>query len=103
MTTRDAVRALAHPGFVLALVVLVLNDHVLKQAYPGMLTGKLSDVAGLVVAPLLLAVPLTLMRVPRPTLVAIAATGVGFTLTKAFSTGAALTSDLWSLTGCPRR
>ena len=64
-TPHQAVRALASPGFVLALVVLVLNDHVLKQAYPGWVTGKLSDVAGLVVAPLLLAVPLTLLRVPR--------------------------------------
>ena len=46
---RTALRALAHPGSVLALVVLVLNDHVLKQAWPGLVTGKLSDVAGLVV------------------------------------------------------
>ncbi|WP_268245537.1 hypothetical protein [Nocardioides flavus (ex Wang et al. 2016)] len=27
-----SLRALAHPGSVLALVLLVLNDHVLKQA-----------------------------------------------------------------------
>ncbi len=74
----------------LALVVLVLNDHVLKQAYPGMLTGKLSDVAGLVVAPLLLGVLLTAMRASRgPMPVAIALTGVGFTLVKAFGAGAA--------------
>ena len=48
MTTGVSVRALASPGFALALVVLVLNDHVLKTAYPGWVTGKLSDVAGLV-------------------------------------------------------
>jgi len=34
---------------------LVVNDHVLKAAFPGLLTGKLSDVAGLVVAAPLLA------------------------------------------------
>jgi hypothetical protein len=51
MTTGVSVRALASPGFALALVVLVLNDHVLKTAYPGWITGKLSDVAGLVLAP----------------------------------------------------
>ena len=41
-TPHQAVRTLASPGFVLALVVLVLNDHVLKAAYPGWFTGKLS-------------------------------------------------------------
>src|SRR5688572_15378792 len=40
----------------LALAVLALNDHVLKGSglLPGVLTGKLSDFAGLIVAPLLL-------------------------------------------------
>ena len=40
----------------IALGVLLLNDHMLKGSgvIPGALTGKLSDVAGLVVAPLLL-------------------------------------------------
>ncbi len=35
--------------------VLVLNDHVVKHAWPGVVSGKLSDVAGLVFFPLLLA------------------------------------------------
>lgn len=43
---------LLHPVAVLALVVLVVNDQVLKAAWPGVVTGKLSDVAGLIVAPL---------------------------------------------------
>jgi hypothetical protein len=101
MTTGVSVRALASPGFALALVVLVLNDHVLKTAYPGWITGKLSDVAGLVVAPLLLGVLLTAWRVPRPMLVAIAVVGLGFTLTKSAVAVAAVASDLWSLTGVP--
>jgi hypothetical protein len=101
MATGVSVRALASPGFVLALVVLVLNDHVLKTAYPGWVTGKLSDVAGLVVAPLLLGVLLTAWRVPRPLLVAITLVGLGFTLTKSTAAGAATASDLWSLTGIP--
>jgi len=37
-----------------ALVILVLNDHVLKAAVPGIITGKLSDVAGVVLLPLVL-------------------------------------------------
>jgi hypothetical protein len=44
---------LLEPHFLLALFVLVFNDHVLKSAVPGFVTGKLSDVAGLAVAPVL--------------------------------------------------
>jgi len=35
--------------FLLALGILLVNDHYLKAAYPGWLTGKLSDFAGLFV------------------------------------------------------
>lgn len=98
---RTALRAVAHPGSVLALVVLVLNDHVLKQAWPGWVTGKLSDVAGLVVAPLLLSVVLTLLRVPRPAQVAFVATGAGFVFCKTTDFGAGVTSAVWSLFGTP--
>jgi len=38
----------------LALAALVLNDRVLKASVPSWLTGKLSDIAGLAVAPLVL-------------------------------------------------
>jgi outer membrane protein assembly factor BamB len=50
-------RALRHPLWWIALVVLVVNDHALKGAdlLPGIITGKLSDFAGLIVAPVLLA------------------------------------------------
>ncbi len=50
-------RPLRHPLFLVALAALVLNDHVLKGAgvAPAWLTGKLSDVAGLIVAPIVLA------------------------------------------------
>jgi hypothetical protein len=45
---------LLHPLALAAIALLVVNDHVLKARYPGWLTGKLSDVAGLVFFPLLL-------------------------------------------------
>lgn len=45
---------LLHPAALLALGLLVLNDHVLKAAYPGAITGKLSDLAGLAFFPILL-------------------------------------------------
>jgi hypothetical protein len=57
-------RALLSPAWLLALALLLANDHWLKHAglAPGWLTGKLSDLAGMVVAPVLFAV---LLRVRR--------------------------------------
>lgn len=45
---------LAHPWSLLAIAVLIVNDHLLKWVWPGVVTGKLSDFAGLVCFPLLL-------------------------------------------------
>lgn len=45
---------LLHPVVLVALALLILNDQLLKAAWPGAVTGKVSDVAGLVVAPLAL-------------------------------------------------
>lgn len=71
--------ALTHPLWMVALFLLVLNDHFLKGSglLPGWLTGKLSDVAGLILAPAVLAVILR-ARSRRTGLVAHVATGVGF-------------------------
>ncbi len=58
LQNRAFVRALAcfaHPLTLLAIGVLLLNDHVLKQAHPSWLTGKLSDFAWLVFAPFFVA------------------------------------------------
>lgn len=44
---------LLHPVALASVGVLLTNDHVLKDAYPGVLTGKLSDFAGLLFFPLL--------------------------------------------------
>jgi hypothetical protein len=45
---------LLHPISLVSIALLLVNDHVLKWSYPGLLTGKLSDVAGMVFFPLLL-------------------------------------------------
>lgn len=45
---------LLHPAALVALAGLIVNDQILKAAWPGVVTGKLSDVAGLVVAPLVI-------------------------------------------------
>jgi len=46
--------SLLHPLAVLSLVVLVANDHWLKHAHPGVLSGKLSGFAAVFLLPLFL-------------------------------------------------
>ncbi|WIG94646.1 hypothetical protein [Myxococcus sp. SDU36] len=46
--------AMRHPITLAAVALLILNDHVLKAQWPSWWTGKLSDVAGLAMFPLLL-------------------------------------------------
>lgn len=93
-----------HPIALIALVLLVVNDHVLKVHASGVLSGKLSDVAILVVGPLLLQALYELLF-DRPTnpckpsakimLAACAATGVAFVLEKTFAPATAVYRVLW--------
>jgi hypothetical protein len=82
-------RAVLHPAALLAIALLAINDHLLKAAWPGWWTGKLSDFAGLAFFPLLVAAAgelAGLWRSPRQVVVATiaitAAVGVGFALVK---------------------
>lgn len=43
-----------HPIPLFAVLVLAVNDHILKAAYPSFVTGKLSDLAGVFVFPIFL-------------------------------------------------
>ena len=54
------------PWFLIAVVLLALNDHVFKSHVPGWWTGKLSDVAGVAVLATLLAVLFPLSHPGRP-------------------------------------
>ncbi|MBF8192561.1 hypothetical protein ITP53_44150 [Nonomuraea sp. K274] len=81
------------------MLVLLVNDHLLKQVWPGFVTGKLSDVAGLLVAPALLA----LLFWRRADLAATLLTGVLFTLVKSTETGAEAASHVWTLVAGPSR
>lgn len=64
-TERDAFAALAHPVALGALVLWIVNDHWWKHHFANAVTGKLSDVAGLILFPLLVAAALALW-VRRP-------------------------------------
>ncbi len=74
---------------IVAVALLLLNDHVLKAAYPSWWTGKLSDVAGLAFFPLMLQAGWEAVRSallprrpwgpePRVLLIAVALTGAVF-------------------------
>jgi len=83
--------ALLQPLAIAAIALLLLNDHLLKSIAPGVLTGKLSDIAGLVFFPLLLVAVVELALAaagrwsgPDPRLItaAVAATGIAFAAVK---------------------
>ncbi len=96
----DPARALRHPLWWGALALLLVNDHVLKGSglLPGWLTGKLSDCAGLVVAPVLLAALLGARR-GRGVLGAHVAVGAWFTLVNLWPSAARATEAVMGLLG----
>lgn len=72
-------RVLAHPFWLASLALLIINDHLLKGSglLPGWMTGKLSDVAGMFVAPALLGV-LVRARTRHTLILVHVAVGTGF-------------------------
>lgn len=96
--------ALLHPVALVALAALIINDHVLKFRAPGVVSGKLSDFAILVVGPLVLQgaveVALSLRRRAwgpsrRAALIACAVTGVAYALEKSFAPATAAYRYVW--------
>lgn len=55
MTTPRNKYYLLNSVFLVCLFILLLNDHYLKYESPSWLTGKLSDVAGIIILPLVIA------------------------------------------------
>ncbi len=84
------------------VLILILNDHVLKAANPGWMTGKLSDVAGLAFFPFFLIAVYELCcavgrRSPAPRAMSLAAasviTGLAFALVEVTSWGESMYRD----------
>ena len=106
MTALDAFR---HPLIRLAVVGLLLNDHVLKSAFPGPLTGKLSDVAGLTFLPLLAVASLELASggsvsartSGRLIGIATALVAIAFVVAKTTPAGASIAGAVLGLAGYP--
>lgn len=67
---------LTSPWFLGSILLLAVNDHVLKDAWPGWVTGKLSDVGGVA----MVAIGLTVLVGSRS--VAFGVTAVAFTVLK---------------------
>ena len=86
---------LTSPVFTGLVLVLVLNDQVLKRSFPGLVTGKLSDFAGVALVAMVLGV-LTGRVAP-----AVVFTGVGFVALKTVPGVAEVVSPL--LGGVTRR
>ncbi|HEY8375062.1 MAG TPA: hypothetical protein VIK91_01180, partial [Nannocystis sp.] len=95
-------RALLSPVWLGALAVLGINDHLLKGAgvLPGVVTGKLSDLAGMLVAPALLAALLG-VKTRRGLLYCHIAVGLVFALINVSPACADAWSWLMSLVGFP--
>ena len=100
-----ALRWLIHPVTVAAAAVLIINDHVLKGWFYGPLTGKLSDIAGLVLAPAVLCLVITLCRSRTPprtaAALAVAATAAGFVAVKTTEQAAMFASQAWTAVAGP--
>ena len=91
---------LSHPMFLGSLALLVLNDHVLKGSglLPNAVTGKLSDVAGMFVAPVLLAL-LFGARSKSGVIAAHLAVGLGFTCLELLPVASTFASEVSALVG----
>ncbi|MFC8448699.1 hypothetical protein [Kitasatospora sp. NPDC057223] len=107
---REAVRAVVrwagHPGTLTAVLVLLFNDHVGKRLWPGAVTGKVSDLAWMLVSPVVLALllaPLLRLRGDWPAIVGLTGTAVMFVVAKSGAAGGELASRIWSSTGVPSR
>ena len=88
---------LLHPVALAAIALLIANDHLLKRVAPGVLTGKLSDFAGLVFFPLFLRALLEMTLGPRArssrtlgalSLISVVLTGAVFAWVKTTALGA---------------
>ncbi|GIH03832.1 hypothetical protein Rhe02_18990 [Rhizocola hellebori] len=96
---------ISHPLSVAGLALLLINDHLLKDAWPGVITGKLSDIAGMLMFPPVLAVMLAILlpAVSGRFLAgfAVIATGVCFAVLKVSPVVAELASRAWSVPNGP--
>ena len=96
---RDAALRFAHPLTLIAALALFANALILQPAWPGWWTGKLGDLAWLVVAPLLVAVAvsaLTGLNTCRSGLLAVGVVGLAFVAMKTLAPVNGLVRDWYA-------
>jgi hypothetical protein len=81
-------RLLTHPVFTGSVALLAVNDHILKARWPGLITGKLSDIAGVVM------IAIVLTTVTNRAALSIRLTAVVFTMLKTWSPVAAWSAPI---------
>jgi len=100
---QNSLRCLQHPATWLSIVLLLVNDHILKVVWPSWITGKLSDFVGLFFFPFILAAGLSFLlskyQVPsiRVGQIAFGSVGIWFFLLKTFPSVNYLTTGFVSL------
>jgi hypothetical protein len=82
----------ASPAFIVAVLLLLANDHILKAVFPGLVTGKLSDLSGLFIVGTLVVA----LAPSRPGLV-LAAVAAAFAVWKSPASQPLI--DLWNTAG----
>ncbi len=101
---------LLHPVALTAVAVMIVNDHFAKEHFPGVITGKVSDFAGLVYFPLFLASLIDAgsramrgrVALNRGTLLfTIAVTGMAFALAKTTTPCAEAFRKIWRFLNWP--
>jgi hypothetical protein len=87
---------LLHPVVLISMLILGVNDHWAKAVYPGLITGKVSDIAGLAFFPVLveLFLPPRLAARQRRQL-AVTVTGIGFFAVKVLPAATALWNQVF--------
>lgn len=95
---RRCAAVLSSRWFVLCLAVLVINDRWWKPSYPGAVTGKLSDFAGVAVAALMLAAAAHAagMGENRAVRTSLIVTAAAFITMKTSETGARSAESVWT-------
>lgn len=93
-TQNTDIAALTDGRFIAALLVLIANDHWLKAEYGNWLTGKASDIAGLIMLPVVVVCALRLARLPDRVGSVIMIIGAWFTAIKVWPTTAVITERL---------
>lgn len=100
---QNSLKCFQHPATWVSVFTLLINDHILKSAYPSWFTGKISDFAGIFFFPFVVAAVFSIIfrkfnfTIRTTGQVAFGFVAVWFTLLKTFPPANNLTAELASM------